>query len=106
VAPPEFHQILPTLWVWHAYDSSVKAELFSTALLVQAALYIIDPTRLSDDQLAALTKFGPIAGIIVTNANHHRAAVGDRRVTAANDDMVAARGDRDRVVGTGGLDVT
>ena len=76
MAPPEFHQILPTLWVWHAYDSSVKAELFSTALLVQAALYIIDPTRLSDDQLAALTKFGPIAGIIVTNANHHRAAVG------------------------------
>jgi hypothetical protein len=76
VAPLEFHQVLPTIWVWHAYDSSVKADLFSTGLLVQAGLYMIDPIRLPDEQLAALTKCGPVAGIIVTNANHHRAAVG------------------------------
>jgi len=37
---------------------------------------MIDPTPLSDDQLAALTKAGPVAGIVVTNANHHRAAAG------------------------------
>jgi hypothetical protein len=75
VAPPEFHQVLPTIWVWHAYDSFAKAELFSTGLLIQAGLYLMDPIRLSDDQLAALTKFGAVAGIIVTNANHRRAAV-------------------------------
>ena len=73
--PPDFHQILPTIWLWHAYDSSVKAELFSTGLLTPDGLYIVDPIPLPNDQLRELTKSGSVSGIIVTSANHHRAAV-------------------------------
>lgn len=72
---PEFAQLRPDLWLWHAYDSLVKTELFSAALATRTGIYIIDPIPLAESDLAALTQTGPIAAVIATNANHQRAAL-------------------------------
>lgn len=71
---PDFHQLLPGFWVWQLYDSSVKADLFSSAILTSAGVYIVDPIPLPDPQLRQLSEAAPVAGIIVTNANHPRAS--------------------------------
>ena len=62
------------LWIWRAYDPTVKADLFSTAIATAAGLYLVDPIPLAPHALAELTKFGAPAGIVVTNENHQRAA--------------------------------
>jgi glyoxylase-like metal-dependent hydrolase (beta-lactamase superfamily II) len=71
----EFAPLRPGLWVWHSYDSSVKTELFSAALAAANGVYLFDPIPLADADLVALTQTGPIAAIVVTNANHQRAAI-------------------------------
>jgi hypothetical protein len=72
---PEFAQLRPNLWLWHAYDSSVKTELFSAALAIPTGVYLVDPIPLVEPDLATLAQTGPIAGVIATNANHQRAAL-------------------------------
>src|SRR5438477_10961402 len=72
VLPPDFHHLLPGLWLWQAHDSSVKADLFSTAILTGSGVYIVDPIALADEELRQLSEAAPIAGIVVTNANHAR----------------------------------
>lgn len=62
----------PSLAIWQAYDPSVKADLFSTAVLTAGGIYLVDPIALTDPALAELT--GTVAGVIVTNGNHWRAA--------------------------------
>ena len=74
-AQPDFAQIRPGLWLWHAYDSAVKTELFSTAIATPSGIFLVDPIPLSDPQLAELTRAGSVLGIIVTNANHGRSAI-------------------------------
>jgi len=74
VPPPDFHQLSPGLWVWQNYDSSVKADLFSSAILTSAGIYIVDPIVLADANLRQLSDEAMITGIIVTNANHPRAS--------------------------------
>ena len=69
---PEIHRLSDRLWVWQHYDPAVKAELFSSAILTSSGLYVVDPIPLAEDSLRELSQVGPIAGIIVTNANHHR----------------------------------
>jgi hypothetical protein len=75
VNDPEFHQLSKRLAVWHRYDSAVKTELFSTALVTAAGIYIVDPTLLTDDQFQLLAQTAPAAGVVITNANHTRAVV-------------------------------
>ena len=70
----ELDQISPRLWVWQNYDSSVKANLFSSALAIAGGLYLVDPIPLSEPSLDELSKVASVLGIIVTNANHHRSA--------------------------------
>ncbi len=70
----DFHQPAPGLSLWQAYDPSVKADLFSTALSTPSGLYLIDPIPLPADRLDDLVRTGPPRAVIVTNANHHRAA--------------------------------
>jgi len=65
---------MPGSWVWQLYDSSVKADLFSSAILTSAGIYIVDPIPLPDPQLRQFSQAAPVAGIIVTNANHSRAS--------------------------------
>lgn len=66
------HQLTPGIAVWQRYDPSVKADLFSTLIETTSGLYIVDPVPVPG---------GPpdlpecIAGVIVTNSNHPRAAV-------------------------------
>ena len=73
-ADPDFTQVHPGLWVWQAYDPAVKTDLFSTAIAASSGVYLIDPIPLPDADLETLGQAGPIAGIIVTNANHQRSA--------------------------------
>ncbi len=71
---PDFHQLLPGLWAWQSYDSSVKADLFSSAIQTSAGIYIVDPIALPEADLRRLSEGAPVGGIIVTNANHPRAS--------------------------------
>jgi glyoxylase-like metal-dependent hydrolase (beta-lactamase superfamily II) len=70
----EFAQVQPNLAVWQTYDKTAKADLFSSALIVQDGVFVIDPIEIADYPLDQLTGTRPIAGIIVTNGNHFRSA--------------------------------
>jgi glyoxylase-like metal-dependent hydrolase (beta-lactamase superfamily II) len=63
------------LWVWQHYDPALKTDLFSSAIQTRSGLYLVDPIPLPDDALRSLSGSAPIAGIIITNANHHRASL-------------------------------
>lgn len=71
---PEFIPLTPAIWVWQTYDPAVKSDLFCTAIQSQTGVYLIDPIPGLDAGLGAVTKSGRIGGVIVTNANHWRAA--------------------------------
>ena len=71
----EIDQVHPGLFVWQNYDPMVKADLFSTALEAAPGLFFIDPISLAREAFAELTNTRRLAGVIVTNANHHRDSV-------------------------------
>lgn len=60
--------------LWRCYDPSAKADLFSTALETTSGTYLIDPIPLAPEAVASLAGQVKVAGIIVTNENHERAA--------------------------------
>jgi len=72
--PPEITQLRPGLWIWHAFDPSVKTELFATAFAAGGGIYLVDPIPLPEAEFQELTDAGPIKGVIITNMNHERAA--------------------------------
>jgi hypothetical protein len=74
IAADEGHRVGPSLFIWHAYDPSVKAELFSTAILCPRGLLLIDPIPLAAPARDELLALAPVGGILVTNANHWRAS--------------------------------
>lgn len=69
----DLEQLQAGLFIWRAYDPAVEADLFSSAVAAPGRTYIVDPIPLEDSQLARLQEIRPVAGVIVTNANHHRA---------------------------------
>jgi glyoxylase-like metal-dependent hydrolase (beta-lactamase superfamily II) len=71
----DVNQVRSGLFVWQNYDPSVKADLFSTALETAAGLFLIDPIRLATEAFDELAGTRKLAGVIVTNANHHRDSV-------------------------------
>ena len=71
VCAAELELVTPDIFLWRAYDSSIKTELFSTGLVTPSGTYLIDPIPLAAGAMDSLTK---TAGVIVTNENHHRAA--------------------------------
>jgi hypothetical protein len=75
--PPanDIDQVCPGLSVWQNYDPKVKADLFSTALETPAGLFLVDPIPLATEAFDELTGSRKLAGVIVTNANHHRDSV-------------------------------
>jgi len=79
----EAHLLTPRLWLWHAFDPAVKADLFSTAALVEDALFLIDPIRLDSTSFQELRDGYRTGGILVSNANHLRATVEFARVCQA-----------------------
>jgi hypothetical protein len=70
----EIEPVSPGIFIWRFYDPSVKADLFSTALETGTGTYLIDPIALAPEAVAGLACRVKIAGIIVTNENHERAA--------------------------------
>ena len=70
----DLYQPFPGLFFWQFYDSKIKAELCSSAILASEKIYLVDPILLEASQLDRLCRKAPPAGIIVTNANHVRAS--------------------------------
>lgn len=70
----EIEPVAPDLSLWRIYDPAVKAELYSTAVTVAECTYLVDPVPLAPDALVQLSSKTAVAGIVVTNENHHRAA--------------------------------
>jgi len=70
----EFARISPSFALWHTYDQKIKAELFSTALVAGNELTVIDPIALPAAHQRELESLGPVARIVITNANHARDA--------------------------------
>ena len=66
--------IPPSFCLWQAYDPTAKADLCSSAILTPDGIFLVDPIPLADPPLADLLNGTSIAGILVTNANHLRAA--------------------------------
>ncbi len=71
----ELVQVAPNLFFWQNYDPAVKADLFSTAFATPNGNLLVDPIPLHDSQLRLFSQRRSIAGIVVTNANHQRAAI-------------------------------
>ena len=71
VCAAELEAVAPGLFLWRAYDPSIRTELFSTALVTTSGTYLIDPIPLAPSAANSLTT---VAGVIVTNENHQRAA--------------------------------
>ena len=71
----ELHHISPYLLIWQAFDQAAKTELFSTAVISDDAMIIIDPIALTDLAERELNGCGRVASIILTNVNHVRGAI-------------------------------
>jgi hypothetical protein len=70
----EIEPISAGIALWHSYDPSVKADLFSTVLETASGTYLIDPIPLAPEAIASLAGQVKVAGLIITNENHERAA--------------------------------
>jgi hypothetical protein len=70
----EVDEVAPGILIWQAYDSKIRADLFSTALTTHTGTYVVDPIPLASDGLRTLRAQRKAAGIFVTNVNHARAA--------------------------------
>jgi glyoxylase-like metal-dependent hydrolase (beta-lactamase superfamily II) len=68
----DFDQIDSNIAIWHDYDPDVKAEMCSTRLTTSEGMFLIDPIPLAKEALDELIGSFCVAGIIVTNSNHHR----------------------------------
>lgn len=71
---PDFSRLSPSLALWQKYDAKVKADLSSTAITLNEGVFLIDPIALPETDLDTLFGGKEIAGVVVTNANHLRAA--------------------------------
>ena len=74
-AEPDIHRVCRTVVTWHRYAPDVKAELFSTAVISNAKAYLVDPIKIDCECLQTTLAPAEIAGVVVTNENHARAAV-------------------------------
>jgi glyoxylase-like metal-dependent hydrolase (beta-lactamase superfamily II) len=70
----EFQPLDAETAIWYAYDPSVKVELYSTAIRTDAGVYLVDPIPGGDRQLLEWLGGAAVAGVVLTNANHDRAA--------------------------------
>ena len=73
-AAQELDQVGPGTFIWQVFDPAVKADLFSSALVTPAGTYLVDPIELGAEATQTLENLPKIAGVVVTNENHERAA--------------------------------
>jgi Metallo-beta-lactamase superfamily len=74
VEAADFQSLTESLWLWEAYDPAVKSDLFSSAALLADRLFLFDPIPLAATPLRHLISGRNVAGIVLTNSNHLRAA--------------------------------
>jgi Metallo-beta-lactamase superfamily len=74
-AASDFDRITSDIAIWHDYEPAVKTELYSTCLVTPDGMYFVDPIPLQKPVLDELIGSSRVAGVIVTNSNHHRAVV-------------------------------
>ncbi|MDQ6622112.1 MAG: hypothetical protein M3Y86_01320 [Verrucomicrobiota bacterium] len=68
----EVERLSDELAVWHRYDSSIKAELFSTALATESGVVLVDPIEVDDATLRTVCGERSIRALAITNENHLR----------------------------------
>ena len=68
----EFCRVSTAFAIWYTYDSTIKADLFSTAFAARNELAVVDPIALPAPHRNQLNSLGRVAIIVVTNANHLR----------------------------------
>ena len=73
-AADDYQQISNSLYVWQAYEPSVKADLCSSAVVLQSGLVFLDPIPLEKAALCQLAEIAKPSAIVLTNGNHERAA--------------------------------
>lgn len=79
----ELREITKGLWGWHAFDESVRTDLFSTAIQAEEGLIVIDPILLETDHMNRLRRLGVVSAIVLTNGNHSRASAVFREALSA-----------------------
>ena len=75
VPDPQIQPLSRGIWVWQNYDPDIRTDLWSSAILAESGVHLVDPIPLNSGQLMEFSASGSIAGVIVTNGNHVRAAV-------------------------------
>jgi len=68
----EFCRVSTAFAIWYTYDPTIKADLFSTAVVARNELAVVDPIALPAPHRNQLNSLGRVAIIVVTNANHLR----------------------------------
>jgi len=71
----EFCRVSTAFAIWYTYDPTIKADLFSTAVVARNELAVVDPIALPAPHRNQLNSLGRVAIIVVTNANHLRDTV-------------------------------
>ena len=92
----ELQRICPSLISWSRYAPEVKAELFSTAVIGKRGAYLVDPIAVDPETLREALAPAKVAGVIVSNENHARAAA---EAAAAFDVAVFSHADARAAVG-------
>lgn len=64
---------------WHGFNPDCKTECSSTAINTPEGLVLIDPLRLEDQAVTRLVGVGTVAAILLTNGNHERASVDEKK---------------------------
>jgi hypothetical protein len=72
--PAELHILSDHFAIWHAFDRSVKADLFSTAVVTTEGTVLVDPIPINSSDLSELQARKPITAILITSRNHWRAS--------------------------------
>jgi glyoxylase-like metal-dependent hydrolase (beta-lactamase superfamily II) len=67
--------VSPSLLFWQAYDACCRTEVSSCAHIIDGEIYLVDPIELSRAAIKELSLVGPPKMIVLTNANHARAAL-------------------------------
>ena len=94
---PEYDDLGGGLCCWESYDPANKVDLHASAVRAGGGLFFIDPIPLDADALDTSDRNTPLpAGIILTNANHARAADAFRRTFRAAGVDARGRGGGDR----------
>ena len=71
---PEYSTVRPGLFHWQGYESEVKCDCSSSAIVTESGLIFIDPIPLADEALTELVgeSFSAPAAVVLTSGNHQR----------------------------------